>query len=129
MVDAPPTGHAPPGRPLHAARSSPLVIPADHPAYAGHFPGNPVLPGVVLLDAAVSAIAAADASAAGTQPNSFPACEIVSAKFHEVVRPGDELSLEHETLANNTVRFTIRTAQQPVASGILKRLPGGSPSE
>jgi len=108
MVDAPPTRLPPLGHPSPATRSSPLAIPADHPAYAGHFPGNPVLPAVVLLDAAVRAICAAP-------------CEIVSAKFHEVVRPADVLSIEHEALANGTVRFTILGVQHPVASGILRR--------
>lgn len=28
-----------------------LSIPADHPALAGHFPGNPVAPGALILDA------------------------------------------------------------------------------
>ncbi len=30
-------------------------VPAQHPALAGHFPGNPVVPGVVILDAVISA--------------------------------------------------------------------------
>lgn len=30
-----------------------LALPADHPAFAGHFPGRPILPGVVQLDWAV----------------------------------------------------------------------------
>lgn len=30
-------------------------VPAQHPALAGHFPGNPIVPGVVILDAVISA--------------------------------------------------------------------------
>jgi 3-hydroxyacyl-[acyl-carrier-protein] dehydratase len=30
-------------------------VPAQHPALAGHFPGNPVVPGVLILDAVISA--------------------------------------------------------------------------
>jgi 3-hydroxyacyl-[acyl-carrier-protein] dehydratase len=33
------------------------VIPADHPSLAGHFPGAPIVPGVVVLDEVVAALA------------------------------------------------------------------------
>ena len=32
-----------------------VCVPADHPALPGHFPGNPVVPGVVLLDCVIEA--------------------------------------------------------------------------
>ena len=32
------------------------VIPGDHPSLAGHFPGNPIVPGVVILEEVVQAL-------------------------------------------------------------------------
>jgi 3-hydroxyacyl-[acyl-carrier-protein] dehydratase len=91
---------------------TPLSIPANHPAYAGHFPGQPVLPGVVLLDATLQALERAGRGDTRTW-------EINSAKFQSAVRPGEELTLQHETLPNGSIRFAIRTADRAVASGML----------
>jgi 3-hydroxyacyl-[acyl-carrier-protein] dehydratase len=34
----------------------PVRIPPDHPALPGHFPGRPIVPGVVLLDCIAAAL-------------------------------------------------------------------------
>jgi 3-hydroxymyristoyl/3-hydroxydecanoyl-(acyl carrier protein) dehydratase len=88
-----------------------LSLAADHPAFAGHFPGAPILPGVVLLDAAVRAAASA------LQAEQW---QIVTAKFHNIVEPGEVLTLEHEILANGTVQFRVLHIDRLVASGTLK---------
>jgi len=36
--------------------SETLRVPSTHPALPGHFPGNPIVPGVVLLDRVAAAI-------------------------------------------------------------------------
>jgi 3-hydroxyacyl-[acyl-carrier-protein] dehydratase len=95
-----------------------LPIAADHPAYSGHFPGQPVLPGVVLLDAALHALECSGARASGEWARGW---KINSAKFQSAVRPGEALTLEHEMLPNGSVRFAIRTGDRAVASGILMR--------
>jgi len=86
-----------------------LRLPADHPAYAGHFPGEPILPGVVLLDAALDAIAGCGRYA----PRRW---QILAAKFLRVVRPGDALTLEHEP-SGEAVKWTIRGPSGTVANG------------
>lgn len=92
-----------------------LPIAASHPAFDGHFPGAPVLPGVVLLDEAIRAIELAD----GGEPRCW---RVASVKFLRVVVPRDALALEHERLASGTVHFTILSAGQAVATGALSPL-------
>ena len=92
----------------------PIVLPIhdDHPAYAGHFPGRPVLPGVVLLDAALSAISDATGRSLSTR-------ELASAKFLSPVTPGETLTLEQRTTASGAIEFTIRANERIVARGTV----------
>jgi len=94
-----------------------LTIAADHPAYNGHFPGQPLLPGVVLLDAALRQLALRTA----TPRRQW---QIATAKFHSPVTPGTALLLEHEQQPDGSLRFSISKGDAPagrqvVASGLL----------
>jgi 3-hydroxymyristoyl/3-hydroxydecanoyl-(acyl carrier protein) dehydratase len=94
-----------------------LHISAQHPAFEGHFPGTPLLPGVLLLDEVLHTVLESAGSSAGNRPELR--WTISTAKFLRPVRPGETLILEHEALANGSIRFTFRGAGQPVASGTL----------
>jgi len=91
----------------------PLTVPADHPAYAGHFPGQPILPGVVLLDAALHALATAHGLA-------FAGGQIKSAKFLSPVLPGEALTLHYSASPGRAFRFDIRCGTRGVASGAVE---------
>lgn len=101
---------------------TPLVIAADHPAFAGHFPGRPIVPGVVLLDEALFAI-----EAAAGHPPAEAAWTISAAKFFHPVGPGIELVLRHEQLANGSIRFEVSDGARKIAAGTLvPRAAGGA---
>jgi 3-hydroxymyristoyl/3-hydroxydecanoyl-(acyl carrier protein) dehydratase len=89
-----------------------LPIAADHPSFEGHFLGAPVLPGVVLLDEAIRAIELGS----GGEPRCW---RIAAVKFLRAVGPGEPLALEQERLASGTIRFTILSGGQAVATGTL----------
>ena len=99
---------------------TPLAIPEDHPAYAGHFPGAPVLPGVVLLDAALAAARAHGALATGP-------FRIANAKFFRFVTPGDALVLRQRVGDDGGVDFEIASAAGRVASGRFVRAAPAAP--
>jgi len=89
-----------------------IFIAADHPVFPGHFPGNPIVPGVVLIDKALTEIA----RAAGV---SMTGCRLSSVKFLSVVRPGEPLILSFDTLGSDSASFEIRVHQRLVAKGAV----------
>lgn len=96
-----------------------LSIAADHPAYAGHFPGRPILPGVVLLDAALYELARCHDLATATG-------QLKSIKFLSPVSPGEALSLHYSEVASGSFRFEVRCHDRAVASGaaVFGKMPG-----
>lgn len=94
-----------------------LVIAPDHPAFAGHFPGTPIVPGVVLLDEALQAIGKLTGF-------DLSACQISAIKFLSPVRPGEPVSVRYETQGNDPTnlkfRFDIMGDERKVATGSIR---------
>lgn len=96
-----------------------LNIPADHPAFAGHFPGTPIVPGVVLLDAVLHAITIDS----GLDITTW---QISSVKFLSPLKPLESVVVEHEQLANETIKFQVvkfeehDTSRQIVVGSLVK---------
>lgn len=82
------------------------AVPDDHAVFAGHFPGQPLLPGALVLAEVMEAIRRVPALVArlGEHPS------LAAAKFLAPVRPGAVLSIElnPETGASRGVRFDVR---------------------
>ena len=87
------------------------TVPHDHPALPGHFPGAPVLPGVVLLDWAWECCRLA-------LPASARLRGVQSAKFVRAVRPGDALRIT-ATATPQHADFTIHIGDTLAAQGRL----------
>lgn len=90
--------------------TSEFSVPVDHPALAGHFPGNPVVPGALMLDEVINALA----SSCGTAP-----IAIVTAKFLRPLLPGQRCIVEFSPQREGRLQFVCRSQDQVVARGQL----------
>lgn len=83
-------------------------IASSHPCLPGHFPGNPVVPGVVLLDRVIAAIE--------TAHGPLPALRLPQVKFVQPLLPEQEARIELEG-AWPRWRFRIWRGDALLASG------------
>jgi 3-hydroxyacyl-[acyl-carrier-protein] dehydratase len=89
---------------------------ADHPTAPGHFPGNPILPGALLLDAVVIAVSGGSAAADIT---------VRSVKFLRPVRPGSILRIVWEQKGEE-IEFgcSLAATGEPAMTGLLRLRDG-----
>ena len=107
---------------------------ADDPMFAGHFPGNPLVPGVILTEALAQT--AGLAAASGYPEDSRPLfllSAIRSMKFLRAVRPEERIELRAEKLAqvDDLLQFKVDASVggARVAEGqiVLSRAAGPAP--
>ena len=70
----------------------------NEPYFAGHFPGNPVMPGVLIIEALAQTGAVAILSQPEWKGKTAYFAGINQAKFKQKVVPGDTLILENEII-------------------------------
>ena len=87
----------------------------DHPSLAGHFPGQPIVPGVLLLDSVEHVL-----HGVGLR---VVAC--AHAKFLAPVRPGQALSIRIDLDGQARAYFEISAAERTVATGNLRCVSHG----
>ena len=86
------------------------TVAANEPFLQGHFPGNPIMPGVLIIEA----LAQAGAVFAARQSSFDPAHQVMylmtidKAKFRKPVLPGDVLRLEVVPLRKGTAAWKMR---------------------
>jgi 3-hydroxyacyl-[acyl-carrier-protein] dehydratase len=87
-----------------------LQFAADHPTGAGHFPGNPIIPGALLLAEVLRCIEQSEGK-------KFSACNVKAAKFLHPARPGDLVEIEYSRSVQGTLEFQCTVAGTTVLSG------------
>lgn len=104
-----------PGESARAVR----VFPAATPFFSGHFPGNPIVPGVILVEA----LAQTAGIAAGREGGGFRLAAVRTMKFPAAALPDEriELSARRIAQAGGLWQFETRAiaGERIVAEGVV----------
>lgn len=74
-------------------------VTINEPFFQGHFPGNPIMPGVLIVEA-MAQVSGVLGFKSGVSGKSVFFLSIEKARFRKPVVPGDQLRMEIEVLHN-----------------------------
>lgn len=89
-----------------------MQVPAAHPVFAGHFPGRPIVPGVMLLEWVVDELG----QSIGRVPG---ALRVRECKFFTALCPEQRAELRLE-VGETRCTFDIRLADASIARGVVE---------
>jgi len=87
-----------------------LHVPPEHPCLPGHFPGNPLVPGVVMLQHVAKAL---------RDWRQKRLVRVLEAKFLAPLYPGEHAEVELGEAAGR-IRFEIRRESHVLARGLIE---------
>ncbi|SPP64779.1 hypothetical protein [Nitrospira lenta] len=94
-----------------------VSIGPDHPALPGHFPGHPVVPGVLVMDEVIETLREHYGQA-------LIVTGLPSVKLSSPLSPGEPLTIDIAQEDSTTAAFTCRVGHRTVAAGSIRfRLP------
>ncbi|WP_240732470.1 MULTISPECIES: hydroxymyristoyl-ACP dehydratase [Dyella] len=88
----------------------PLCIAASHPSLPGHFPDQPLVPGVVILEAVADALRAW---------RGMRLARVVEVKFLAPLLPGEQATIALSGTGEK-IRFDVRRDEHLLAKGIVE---------
>jgi 3-hydroxyacyl-[acyl-carrier-protein] dehydratase len=94
-----------------AVHRATVCIPATHPSLPGHFPGRPIVPGVVLLQCVLD-------EAERWLGRALSIRELPQVKFSAPLLPEQSAELELR-LTGNELRFNVTRDAQGVTQGVF----------
>ena len=90
-----------------------LTITHDHPALAGHFPGHPVVPGVLVLEEVIETLRL-------RYGPSLTVTELPAVKLLSPLKPEETLTITIEPGDAQAAAFTCRAGGRVIASGSVR---------
>lgn len=99
--------------PAPGAIQAQVVVHDDSPWFSGHFPGNPILPGIAQLHMVAAVIAR-------SRQEDLSIKRVQRVKFKKIVRPGERLEID--AAATSTLglySFRITHEAQDVCTGTM----------
>ncbi|RLW55578.1 MAG: hypothetical protein B6D70_03840 [gamma proteobacterium symbiont of Stewartia floridana] len=106
-----------PGKSLTVWCKTAEPIAKDHPCLAGHFPGNPIVPGTLILDRVIELL---EHHLPGTSIS-----EIITAKFMQPLLPEQSFELRAEVKPTQ-ISFECVVDEQTITAGKLAYIESGS---